>query len=87
MPLPHSTLSPKAMTLAMGIATGSLFALFALFSMVFDVGTDMIYLIASIYRGFGPSVPGMIAGFFWGFIEGGVWGWLLAVLYNHFLRA
>lgn len=79
------SLHPKALALAMGILYGGCLAAFAVLSMLFDIGTPMIDLMATFYRGFSPSVPGMIVGFLWGAVEGWIFGWLLASLYNHFV--
>ena len=78
-------LSPKALALALGAFWGAGIAFMAMIAMVFDYGTVLVELLGTVYKGLSPSVPGMIAGFLWGFVDGAVGGYVLALLYNYFL--
>lgn len=68
--------------LALGV-TGAGFMLFlGLAGWLFDRGTALVNLIASLYIGFAPTFPGSIFGAIWGFIDGFVGGAILAWTYN-----
>jgi hypothetical protein len=68
--------------LALGV-TGAVFMLFlGLAGWLFDWGTALVNLIASLYIGFAPTFPGSILGAIWGFIDGFIGGVVLAWTYN-----
>jgi len=70
---------------ALGIAIGVLWAACVLFcgiTAMFGWGVALVDAIASLYIGYGPSVPGAIIGAVWGFIDGYIAGVVIAWLYN-----
>lgn len=59
---------------------------FAATSTWFNYGTEFAMILATVYKGYAPTVPGAIIGAVWGFFDAGVGGWLLALLYNALAR-
>ncbi|NQT90241.1 MAG: membrane-associated protein [Candidatus Omnitrophica bacterium] len=47
---------------------------------------DMVVALGSKYIGYAATVPGALIGAAWGFVDAGVFGLLLALLYNKFLK-
>lgn len=45
-------------------------------------GQPLIQMINSVYIGYGPTVEGAFIGFFWGFIDFFIFGWLVGIVYN-----
>jgi hypothetical protein len=78
-------LRPKALALTCGVLWGGCLAFLAFIAMSFDYGTPLLDLLSTVYRGTSPTVPGMVAGFLWGFVDGVICGFLFAKLYNYFL--
>jgi len=52
----------------------------------FGWGTPLADLLASVYIGFGSTLPGLIVGALWGFVDGFLGGIIIAWLYNYFLQ-
>lgn len=50
--------------------------------MAVRLGTALVNLIASLYIGFAPTLPGSILGAIWGLFDGFIGGVVLAWTYN-----
>ena len=79
-------LNVKALGLAFGIAwAGGLFLL-GLCSMIWGWGLKWVELIGAFYVGYQATLPGSVIGAVWGFFDAGIFGVLVAWLYNVFAR-
>lgn len=67
---------------AIGLTEAIAMAIFAWAAGYFGYGTDLIHVIASVFLGYGPSFVGGLIGAAWGFVDGFVFGWLIACFYN-----
>lgn len=76
----------RAAGLSFGIVWSVLIFLCGIISMFCDWGTKFVEVFANIYPGYHATFLGSVIGAFWGFIDGGVGGALLAWLYNKFLK-
>ncbi len=70
--------------LAMGVLWGACMLFMGLMVLWFGWGTGFMELVSEWYIGFAATLPGVILGTFWGFVDGFVGGGLLAGLYNFF---
>lgn len=75
-------LSVRNFALALGITSVIFIMVLGSMSMIFDIGGGMVESIASVYAGFNDSVPGILIGSIWAFIDGFVGGALFAWIYN-----
>ena len=75
-------LDAVSLGLAFGIMWGLGVFILGIMAMAADWGTEIVVLMSSIYLGFEPSIAGSLIGAAWGFIDGGVGGFLIAWLYN-----
>jgi len=57
-----------------------------LMAMYFKWGTEFVAPMSSLYIGYKATWPGSIIGFFWGFVDAGIGGVLIAWLYNKFSK-
>jgi len=77
-------------TKAFGLACGILWALcvlaLAASSTWLNFGTEFAMILATLYKGYAPTIPGAIIGAVWGFLDAGICGWVLALLYNTIAR-
>jgi hypothetical protein len=73
-----------------GIAFGSVYAviffLYGLLAALFGWGATLAEIIGSFYFGFGPTLPGALAGAVWGFMIGFAFFALGAWLYNRLVE-
>ena len=67
---------------AFGILYAAIFFLYGLVAALFGVGKEMIEMIGKFYVGFGPSLPGALAGAVWGLAIGFFFFWLAALIDN-----
>ncbi len=67
---------------AFGIIYAAIFFLYGLAAALFGVGGEMMDMIGKMYVGFGPSLPGALAGAVWGLGIGFFFFWLAALIYN-----
>ncbi len=72
----------KAFGLACGLLWTVAVAFLALVAAKLNYATEFVDLLGTIYKGYGPSVSGALAGIVWAFVDAFVGGWLLAALYN-----
>ena len=68
--------------IAFGIIYAAIFFLYGLAAALFGVGEEFIGMIGKFYAGFGPSLPGALAGAVWGMAVGFFFFWLAALIYN-----
>ena len=74
---------------AFGIMLGCIWAVavwaLGLVAMTTNYGAKIVQLFATVYIGYKPTLAGSFIGAFWGFIDGGITGVLIAWLYNRFI--
>ena len=75
----------KSFTLALGLSIG-VYMLFLGWVSAFGWGTKIVEVISSLYIGFTPGFIGGIIGGLWGFVDGAIGGFLIAVIYNAFVK-
>ncbi|MFV1998097.1 MAG: bacteriophage holin [Acidiferrobacterales bacterium] len=71
----------KALAIALGSAWG-LMLLFVGWAAMFGWSTKFVEIMASTYIGFEPSFLGGIIGGIWGFVDGAIGGFIIAIIYN-----
>ena len=81
----HSTLGVISFGLALGTAWAIGVVLLTVVAGLFGWGVALAAVLQSLYLGYGPSFVGDIAGAVWGFVDGFLFGILIAWLYNRFL--
>lgn len=75
--------------LALGVAFGVLWALYGRVLRIvamFGWGIGMAAALASLYLGYGPSIPGALIGALWAVLDGMVAGVVIAWAYNRVAR-
>lgn len=76
----------KLHALRLGIAVGIVWAIGVLClggaAIVFDWGTPVVQLLESVYLGFSPTLPGLLIGVLWAFVDGFIGGFLIGWVYN-----
>ena len=76
----------KLNAVAFGLACGLLWTIsvliLGLLAMQFGYGSQWVELIATVYKGYGPTLQGTLAGLPWAFADAYIGGFLLAWLYN-----
>lgn len=69
-----------------GLSFGAVCFLGVLFlgvmSTYFDYGTDFVFLLGTVYKGFEPTMVGSFMGAGWAIADGFICGWLFAWFYN-----
>lgn len=75
-------LSVRNFALALGITSVIFILILGITSMLFGIGGGMVSSIASVYAGFNNTIPGILIGSIWAFIDGFVGGALFAWVYN-----
>jgi hypothetical protein len=74
---------------ALGVAIGVLWAAYIFFcgiTAMFGWGSALVTAFASLYIGYGASIPGAIIGALWGFVDGYIAGVVIAWLYNRLAK-
>lgn len=80
-------LNVKAFGLAMGILWGGSLVVMGILAMVIpDYCADFVAAVGSKYIGYTVTIPGLLLGGLWGFVDAGIGGLILAWLYNKFAR-
>ena len=75
----------RCQPLALGVAIGVLWAVYVFLLAIiamFDWGTDMVRVLASLYIGYEASIIGAIIGAVWAFADGFIAGFVIAWVYN-----
>ena len=81
-------LNARAMGFTVGVIWGLSLFLVTMLSLWSGrvYGRHFLYAMASIYPGFDISNNGAILGVCYGFVDGFVFGWLIAKIYNTFAK-
>lgn len=72
--------------LAIGITSGLGMLIMGLLAMHYHWGTPVVNLVASLYKGYAPTVEGALWGGLWGFIDGFICGIVIVFIYNICIR-
>lgn len=75
-------LHPARLGVALGLTWAIGMFLLGLSAWLFNYGTDLVTVMASLYKGFGPSFVGSIIGAAWGFVDFFITGLLISWFYN-----
>lgn len=76
----------KALGLSLGITWGIGAFLLGILSMYFNWGTPCVELLSAMYIGYDSTIKGSLIGAAWGFVDAGIWGVLIAWIYNKFSK-
>ncbi len=80
-------LNVKAMGLAFGILWGASLIVMGILAMIVpDYAEPFVKTVGRLYIGYKATVPGIIIGGVWGFIDACIAGVVFAWLYNKFSR-
>lgn len=79
-------LSACALGLAFGIAFALLMLVIGTFAWYLNTGEAWEAVVRSLYYGFALTVPGILIGAIWAFVEGYLLGFLIAKIYNLCVR-
>jgi hypothetical protein len=71
-----------SLAFAVGLTNGIGMMVLAYMGMMGWVGDGMITLMSSLYHGYAPTVVGGLFGLGWGFLDGFIFGLLVAFFYN-----
>jgi len=75
-------LNVKGLALAGGVLWSFYTLLIGLAAWLFDWGTGLVTVMASLYIGFAPTFAGSLIGALWAFIDGVIGGAIIALVYN-----
>lgn len=75
----------KAFAVACGITWGICVFCLALLT-YFGYASEFVELISSVYIGYKPGILGAVIGAFWGFVDAGIGGLVLAWIYNRIAK-
>ncbi|MCF7908864.1 MAG: bacteriophage holin [Candidatus Omnitrophica bacterium] len=79
-------LDVKALGLTLGIVWGVALLIMGMVAMFFNYGGGFVRALGSIYYGYEATTLGSLIGGFWGFIDAGICGIIIAWLYNKFAK-
>jgi len=77
-------LNKKALGLSLGLLFAFWFFVAGLFATYTPWGKEFVELVGTIYIGYAPTLTGTLIGTVEIFIDGFIFGWLLAYFYNKF---
>jgi len=72
----------KALGLSLGIVWSAAMLILGLTTMLWDWGSAWVDLMSSMYIGYEATFLGSIIGAIWGFVDAGIGGLIIALLYN-----
>ncbi len=75
-------LNVKALGLALGIIWGAAAFIIGIWATMYGPAATMVNFIGEFYLGYAPGFLGSVIGFFWGFLDAGIGGVIIAWLYN-----
>ncbi len=81
----YGTLGVISFGLAVGVASALFVFALGIAAALFEWGVPLAAVLASLYIGFGPTFVGSISGAVWAFVDGFLFGIVVAWLYNRFL--
>ena len=70
---------------AVGVTSALVVFLLGIVAAVFGWGVPLAAVLSSLYIGFAPTFVGSITGAVWAFVDGLIFGLLIAWFYNRFL--
>ena len=79
-------INKAALGLSLGIVWGIAVFLVTNIRLLAGGGGGMLKSLRVLYFGYSYSFFGSLIGLFWGFIDGFIVGWILALLYNYFIK-
>ena len=79
-------LNPKALGLALGTLWAASIILMGLLAMACSWAQPFVDAVSVIYLGYSSSIIGILTGALWGFIDAFLGGFLIAWLYNKFVK-
>jgi hypothetical protein len=81
----HTTLGVISFGLALGLTSAIFVFLLGLMAAWFGWGVEFAIMLSSLYIGYGPTFVGSVTGAVWAFVDGLLFGVVVAWLYNCFL--
>ena len=78
----HATLGVISFGLAVGVTSSIAVFFLGVMAALFEWGVPVAAVLSSLYIGFGPTLVGAIAGAVWAFVDGFIFGLLIAWIYN-----
>lgn len=72
----------KALGLTLGIVWGAVMFILGIINMFLSWGGAIEELMSTLYIGYAPTFLGSIIGGIWGFIDAGIGGVIVGILYN-----
>jgi hypothetical protein len=75
-------LSILSFAIALGVANGLCMMILALSGMFWNYGLVMIQELSLLFQGFAATWAGSFYGLGWGFLEGFLFGLIMAIVYN-----
>ena len=75
-------LDVKALGLTLGIIWAGAIFIMGMAAMLFNYGAGFIAAIGRVYIGTNATILGILIGVMWGFVDAGIGGVLIALLYN-----
>ena len=77
---------PLGFGMSIGILWGLSVVIISLLSIYFSYGTAVVTFLTTVYLGYELTLVGVLIGTGWAFLDGFVGGFLLAAVYNLFIR-
>jgi hypothetical protein len=77
-----NSIDPLKFGLSFGIVLSLFMTVFSLSVLYLGLGQPIMRIISSLYVGYSLSFTGILIGSFWSFLEGFLFGNLLAIIYN-----
>ena len=79
-------LNAKAFGLATAVLWAGYVSAMGLLAIVCSWAKPFVDVLAVMYRGYNASIVGSLIGIAWALVDGFIFGWLLAWLYNKFSK-
>ncbi len=77
-----SRINTQKFGIAFGIAWSLFLIIITILNYFLNIGLPLVKLIASLYKGYEASLPGVLIGTLWAFVSGYLWGLIIAYTYN-----
>ena len=82
----YMRLRPLGFGMSLGILWALSVAVISLLSIYLSYGTAIVTFLTTVYLGYELTLVGVLIGTGWAFLDGFVGGFLLAAVYNLFVR-